>query len=118
MLFGFIAVYDFRRRRCVMELLGRIVQYPGVPLSEFLTAKHSKGVAKDKAIDKAKVEKMKAVDPPRHGARLPVSSPSRHTTFTLGQGGGQGEGQGEDRRLSAGPGWGCGCGAGQGGQGG
>mmetsp|Transcript_27206 Transcript_27206/g.73516 ORF Transcript_27206/g.73516 Transcript_27206/m.73516 type:complete len:524 (+) Transcript_27206:89-1660(+) len=56
LMFGYIAVYDFRRRRCVMELLGRIVQYPGVPLSEFLTAKYSKGEKKDKEIAKAKAK--------------------------------------------------------------
>ena len=39
-----------------MELLGRIVQYPGVPLSEFLTAKHSKGEKKDKEIAMAKAK--------------------------------------------------------------
>ena len=53
-LFGYIAVHDFNRRRKCMKFLGKMTQYPGVLLSDFLLPKNSKGQKKDKENAKKK----------------------------------------------------------------
>lgn len=63
-LFGYIAVHDFNRRRKCMKFLGKITQYPGVLLSDFLLSKDSKGTKKDrenaKKKEKEEAKKKKA----------------------------------------------------------
>jgi len=36
LIFGWISAHDFKRRQIAMELLGKIIQYPGIPLSTLI----------------------------------------------------------------------------------
>ncbi|GMH75508.1 hypothetical protein TL16_g06782 [Triparma laevis f. inornata] len=58
-LFGSIAILDFRRRRKAMKLIGKMVQYPGVRLDEFLNHRGYKGEKKDTEIKKRKLKEEK-----------------------------------------------------------
>ena len=59
LLFGYIAAHDFNRRRVFMNLMGKMLQWPGVLIEDVLVAKDSKGVKKDAALAKQEAERLK-----------------------------------------------------------
>ncbi len=78
-LFGYVGAHDFHRRRGAMTLLGKITQYPGVRLEDFLNRKGFKGEKKELELEalreKEKKKKKKAAK--AAGARVYTSDEAK-----------------------------------------